>query len=182
MQSWAEAFGAVGTVAAFGVASAVYWLQQRDRRADESNQARLVYSVVDGDATHTRVEVQNDSESPIFRLRLGVWHNCNGGLPEHSLGDMQAILSPHTHVELWRIRTQVVTDRYGGVDSIRYPEQVIRHQIRFVDAHGREWLREGDADPQRVTGPGRITRLLSSVRQLGRWRPSVPRSLRRRRR
>jgi hypothetical protein len=141
-----EVAGAVGTVAAVVVA---LWVsnrsmrQQRAEQADrEAGQARLI--TVDFYRADGRwwVRTTNHSAAPVFDVQIDE--------VRHTVGTSEIESVPGHPAELAKLAAGQDNDRAVAVGDGVNPSTGDVVVLRFLDARGLRWRREGTAQPQRV--------------------------------
>jgi hypothetical protein len=176
-QSWAEAFAAFGTVAAFAVAARVYVRADRDRRDDEARQARLVYAEREeqgvlvvgstgGNALSLSFLIVNGSEEPIYRPRVTnlVISDGSNAAPETRYLRFPRLVQPGERAALY-VRTFHL---YRG--ELNTPA-VVDVEVLFEDARGRVWSRRNTKQPLRSrdnddeSTPRRVAHLMQRLRR-----------------
>ncbi|GAA2170105.1 hypothetical protein [Pedococcus bigeumensis] len=164
-QSWAEAFAAIGTVAAFLIGVLVFARQQADRRDDEASQARqvlpgrscysqdLAYSGGTGTDHVLTLSAVNYSEQHIYQAlirrvagRPGAWDDpVFGYITAHAAESLE----PGRSQQLYEVHSDEPFNEYDWAI-----------EFEFVDARGRRWLRRGLDQPRRLRQPSRIRKRL----------------------
>jgi hypothetical protein len=144
---WVSAIGGViGTLGAIVAVVTAIWVARRDslfqraERADrDSAQARLVSTALRHEDGRWWVRTTNDSAAPVFR--------CEVVEVRSRLGSQQLEAVPGAPVELRRLGPDESVDRAVRGDGDLSDGEVV---LRFVDAAGLRWCREGDDAPRRL--------------------------------
>lgn len=156
MLTWISTVGgAIGTVGAITAVIISVWVARRDgriRRADQADrdaaQARLVSTELRQADGRWWVRTTNDSAAPVYQ--------CEVVEIRHPLGSRHVEPVPGAPVELRKLGPDQSLDRAVSGEGDLSNGVVV---LKFLDAAGLRWCREGDAQPYRLVG--------GSVRSLG---------------
>lgn len=139
--------GATGTLGAIAAVIIAVWVARRDgrtQRAEQADrdaaQARLVSTELRHEDGRWWVRTTNDSAAPVFRCEVEV---------VHVRGRRHLEPVPGAPVELRKLGPEESRDRALEGDGDPSDGVVV---LRFIDAAGLRWRREGDDAPRRVLG------------------------------
>lgn len=146
---WFSAAGsALGTLGAVAAVVIAIWTARREdcaQRADRADrdaaQARLISTELRQERGRWWVRTINDSAAPVF--------HCTVLEVRHPLGARTLETVPGSPVRLRRLGPDQSNDRAVGGDGDLTDGVPV---LRFVDAAGLLWYREGDDPPYRASG------------------------------
>lgn len=181
---WVSAGVCASFLASAVALSIAGWGERNRRRAERATQLTNARSVVglahpyDTDEALASVEIVNGSPEPILDVLVVKGEVDVGRIVEwgmhHTATGVTAILGGASE----RLPGSWLIGRDSGLASVSYP--TIHYLIRWTDARGQRWERDGTATPRRV-GPTRAgdasasSRPLRARRQARRRRPVPPR-------
>ncbi len=133
MQSWAEMFGAVGTVGAVIVALSASARSEAKERRQQANQVSVHWTAEhDGSGVRHMCQIRNDSAYPIYRPAV-----IEPGILESWLRVKR--VDPHSEEILGYASAAVAGEvTWAEHRMTRYTE------VGFRDVNSRAWIRAGD--------------------------------------
>lgn len=138
-----SALGTLGAVAAVLIALSVARRDGRVQRADRADrdaaQARLVSTELRHEQGRWWLRTTNDSAAPVFR--------CEVVTIRHPAGPRHLEALPGTPVELRKLPPDQSVDRAVAGDGDLSEGVPV---LRFLDAAGLRWSRDGDEPPRRL--------------------------------